>query len=382
MKKTSIHIFIVWAFFSCGQGQNKEFVLETGNLEFSIPINDLASSNPGMISIYDSDSGEHVMIYNHVIKKLQISEFPSGKLKLNIPLEFENEKRNKRFTGGTLIARDSIFVTFFPPSIGMINFEGALMYEEKLPDANYSVSHIGNGSMIPLFKSHGRIYGAQPFLMDHHRMTQEDIQKQQLVYSVSLEGDSSAWHDVFYDAAYWDQGKKLSYFSWAKRGSLIYISPFYDHQIQVFDTKTNKIVEVKEVKSKHVEKFNIVNELPGNEDESVMATLESSQYETFLYDKYRDIFYRMILPAFPSDQKYDIEKLRLMERSRPVTGIMVLDHELNVLTEHIFGPYEIHSSDNFLVGKDGLYVSTNNMNRPDFSDDQMRYKLLKFTASD
>jgi len=205
--------------FSCSY-DNDESDFSFGEIIF-IPINDLASSNPGMISIYDSDSGEHVMIYNHVIKKLQISEFPSGKLKLNIPLEFENEKRNKRFTGGTLIAKDSIFVTFFPPSIGMINFEGELMFEEKLPDANYSVSHIGNGSMIPLFKSNGRIYGAQPFLMDHHRMTQEDIQKQQLVYSISLDGDNSAWHEVYYDEAYWAQGEKLSYFSWAKRGSLI-----------------------------------------------------------------------------------------------------------------------------------------------------------------
>ncbi|MDO9552337.1 hypothetical protein [Rhodonellum sp.] len=207
MKRTSIHIFIVWVFFSCGQGEKKGFKFQLSDLELAIPINEWASSNPGMIIIYDSDSGEHIMIYNHVIKKLQISEFPSGKLKLNIPLEFENEKRNKRFTGGTLIAKDSIFVTFFPPSIGMINFEGELMFEEKLPDANYSVSHIGNGSMIPLFKSNGIIYGAQPFLMDHHRMTQEDIQKQQLVYSISLDEDISAWHDVFYDAAYWGQEK-------------------------------------------------------------------------------------------------------------------------------------------------------------------------------
>ena len=57
--------------------------------------------------------------------------------------------------------------------------------------------------------------------------------------------------------------------------------------------------------------------------------------------------------------------------------IMVLDKELNIMTKHLFEPFEVHSSDNFLVGKAGLYVSTKNMNRNDFSDEVMSYRLLK-----
>ncbi|AFL84176.1 hypothetical protein Belba_1566 [Belliella baltica DSM 15883] len=375
LKKKLIPVIFIFI-FSCNDQDYGKFILKELD-EIVVPVNDFALSNPGMISIYDSDSGEHVMIYNHVINKLQISEFPSGKLKLNIPLEFESEKRTKRFTGGTLIAEDSIFVTFYPPSLGMINFKGDLTFEQKLPESNYRVSHIGNGSMIPLFKSNGRIYGAQPFLMDHHRMSKEDVQKQQLVYSVSLEEDGAAWHEVFYSPTYWDEGKKLSYFSWAKRGDLIYISPFYDHQIQVFDTKTNQVVNVKTVKSSQVDNFNVVNQMPENESKSVIATLESGQYETFLYDKYRDVFYRVFLPPYPIEKQYEIEELRLMERSRPKTGIMVLDADLNILSEHIFDLFQVHSSDNFLVGKEGLYVSTNNMNSPSFTDDQMSYVKLK-----
>ncbi|GHB33161.1 hypothetical protein [Mongoliitalea lutea] len=69
-----------------------------------------------------------------------------------------------------------------------------------------------------------------------------------------------------------------------------------------------------------------------------------------------------------------------MERSRPLKEIMVLDKELNVLAEHLFEAFGVHSSDNFLVGKVGLYVSTNNMSRDDFSDEVMSYKLLTYNS--
>lgn len=377
LKKILTISFLITCLSGCNEKDTNRLKISLSPETLEVPTIDFASSNPGMIHLFDSDSGEHVMIYNHVIKKLQISAFTSGELKLSIPLEFENEKRSRRFTGGTLIGRDSIFVTFYPPALGMINFNGELLWERSLPEGNYAVSHIGNGSMIPLFKSHNRLYGAQPFLMDHHRMSASDIQKQSLVYSASLSTEDATWHEVYYGMDYWEQGKKLSYFSWAKREDMIYIAPFYDHSIQIFDTKTNQVVTIKEVKSKHVEKFNVVNELPGNPDKAIIETLQSDQYETFLYDPYRDVFYRIFLPGYPLEKTFSTDQLRLMERSRPLTGIMVLDKDLNILAEHIFEPFEVHSSDNFLVGKTGLYVSTNNMNRDDFSDDVMSYRLLK-----
>ncbi|MFN3801621.1 DUF4221 family protein [Belliella pelovolcani] len=376
IKQTYIFLFLIIV-FACNNTSSNKVELQFSNQVIKIPTIDFAASNPGMIKMYNSDSGEHVMIYNHVSKILQISHFPSGELKLNIPLEFESEKRTKRFTGGTLIAKDSIFVTFYPPAIGMMDFKGNLIWEKKLPQANYRVSHIGNGSMIPLFMSNERIYGAQPFLMDHHRMTSSDIQDQQLVYSIGLTEEESAWHDVYYSTDYWENGKKLSYFSWSKREDYIYIAPFYDHEIQIFDTKTNQVVATREVKSSYVNRFNVVNDLPENEEKSVTETLEADQYETFIYDEYRDVFYRIFLPGYSIERDFEIDRLRLMERSRPLTGIMVLDSELNILAEHVFELYEVHSSDNFLVGKDGLYVSTNNMNCSDYSDDTMSYRLLQ-----
>jgi len=372
--KYTFYLFMMCFFlFSCGQIQKEGRQFIKGET-ISFPVNDMASSNPAMSDLYESDTGEHLFLYNHIIKKLQISEFPSNKLKLNIPLEFENEKRARKFTGGTMISRDSIFVTFYPPGIGIMDFKGDLLVDDKVGKESYNVSHIGNGSGIPMFLVEGRVYGAQPFLMDHHRMKKEDIQRQHLVYSYDLASKEFQWHDVFYSSNYWEEGKKLSNYSWAMREDKIYIAPYYDHEIQVFDPRTNAVVEKKEVKSHYVGKFKYVNELPGSPEEAVIGTLQSNQYENFLYDKYRDVFYRIFFPPFEIDQEYGIEELRQMERSRPLVGIMLLDKDLNLLSEHVFDKFEVHPQ--FLVGKKGLYVSTNNVNRDDFSDDNSSYQLM------
>lgn len=375
MRKIS-YLFLGISFFSCEGTDNAYQGVHIGKGEkVSFQVNNLASTNPAMGDLYASDSGEYLFLYNHVLKNLQISEFPSNELRLNIPLEFESEKRAKQFTGATLVGKDSIFVTFYPPAIGMINFKGELLFEEKLIGGDFQISHIGNGTQIPIFLNGSSLYGAQPFLIDHHRMSKEDVQRQQLVYSYDLGAKTSQWHNVTYAKDYWDGGKKLSYYSWAKRGDLIYISPFYDHEIQVFDTKTNTVIVKKQVPSSHVRRFNVVNEMPGSPDEALTHRLENGQYETFLYDKYRDVFYRMFFPPFEIEENYTYAQLNLMERSRPLVGIMVLDKDLNLIAEHVFDKFEVHP--HFLVSQKGLYVSTNNMNRDDFSDDYASYQLME-----
>jgi hypothetical protein len=379
--KNIVHYSAIILIISCQPKFNESKFFFEFEEEISFASNDMASTNPGMIQLVDTDSGEYVFLYNHIIKKIQITEFPSGRNVLNIPLEFDEEKRARRFTGATLIAKDTIGVTFYPPAIGLINFSGDLIQFEPLNKESYNVTHIGNGSYTPLIKERNEIFGAQPFLMNHHKMEKSDIQKQHLLYSFDLNSNSFRWHPIFYNENYWDHGKKLSYFAWARRENKIYISPYYDHEIQVYDIDSKKLSLKKEVKSKYINKFNMVNELPSNAEEAVLNTIRSDQYEIFLYDKYRDVFYRIFLPGYDPIELLSIENLSLLERSRPFTGVMVLDKDLNVLQEFVFEKYEVHSSDNFLVGKEGLYISTNNMNREDFTDEFYKYKILRINLN-
>lgn len=117
MKKALCFSLFCFFLFSCGEEKvENDWQLVKGNF-ISFPVNDMASPNASTAVLYDSDSGEHLFLYNHIIKQLQISEFPSNTLKLNIPLNFDQAQRVKSFSGGTMKAKDSVFVTFYPPDL-------------------------------------------------------------------------------------------------------------------------------------------------------------------------------------------------------------------------------------------------------------------------
>ncbi len=100
---------------------------------------------------------------------------------------------------------------------------------------------------------------------------------------------------------------------------------------------------------------------------------KSARYESISYDKYRDVYYRIVL--FPSDNlsKKNIENID------PKISIMVLDSEFNLLTEKML-PKNTYDFEDFFVSKEGFWVSTNNVNNPNFNEDVMSFDL--FTLKD
>ncbi len=58
-------------------------------------------------------------------------------------------------------------------------------------------------------------------------------------------------------------------------------------------------------------------------------------------------------------------------------SLMVLDKYLTVLDEIIF-PAKVYNFQEICVTKDGLLISQNNENNPDFNPSVLSYKLIKF----
>lgn len=124
-----------------------------------------------------------------------------------------------------------------------------------------------------------------------------------------------------------------------------------------------------EVKSKYVNKFLYVNCPPEGQNEGTVAYFANDQYSTILYDKFRDVFYRLFLPSFELrnlEQEYNNRDLRV---SRPYMGVMVLDKDLNVIGEHVFDKFQIFTLSNHFVGEKGSYLSLNNLFHPDYDED-------------
>ncbi|MCC5936872.1 MAG: DUF4221 family protein [Lunatimonas sp.] len=380
MKKIIFIIFLSLLSSGCKKKtQERHFKMEIIE-EISIKTNDLISVNPGNTKFIETDSGTFLFAYNHVEKNYQFIDFSKGEVNHKIPLTFEGPNSVKGFLGATLTGADSIWLTFSPPAIGLINFKGELLLKRQVPNEMVSVTALITTFYKPIIQIGAEIYGPQPYFMDHHEMGKELIAKHQLVFSYSFGTESTSWHEVFYSNTYWDNGKKLTDYSWDEREEKIYIAPYYDHQIQVFDSATKRVVKRKEVKSVYVNRFNFVDNIPSGFEEANKNTLESEQYGPFIYDRFRDIFYRVFIPSYKSDNELSSEELRFIVRSRPYAGIMVLDNELNVLGEHLFDKFEIHTSTNMFVGEKGLYISLNNENHPDYDENHFRYRVVRFNV--
>jgi len=334
--------------------------------------------NPSNIQYIDTDSAEYFLAYNPFVRNLCLLDFRSGKTIQKIHLEKEGEHGISSFNGGSLTGNDSVWYLSNPPSIGLLNFRGEKLKSKRVEDNLKPLTYLSAPSDKMLHPRGSKIFVAQPLFMDHHHMKKEDIQKQRLVFSYNMVTDSVEWHEVYYPKNYWDKGKKTSGFSWAERKGKLYIAPWYDHEIQIFDLDKEEVTQSKSVKSEYVNQFLYANKLPSGANEGFLLTFSHDQYSTFLYDEYRDVFYRFFLPSFNIQDLGDEYNYRDLLISRPYLGVMVLDKDLKVIGEHILDKFQVYTSSNHFVGRNGLYLSLNNLFNPDYDEDRFRYLVLKF----
>ena len=365
---------LVLLIYSCnGSGEKNRLIIKKSYLTFSTP--ELMPVN-SQVQLIESDSADYLLLYNYFNKVYQFIEFPSGNLRQEIPLHFEGPNSVRGFTGGTYASLDSFWVLTQPPAISLMDFDGKISLKKKIENHLLPITFIGTSQDRPLLQYGNRIFGAQPLFMGHHDISKADIRKHQLIYSYDFKMDTVHWYDVFYPDNFWDKGKKISDFSWAQREQKIYIAPLHDHEVQVFDMSTSEVVERKQVKSDHVDRFNFLNEIPGSPTEGLLSRISYDKYGPMIYDRYRDVFYRIFLPAVNLEKDYSDEELNTLNYNRPFSGVTVLDKDLNILTEYEFDEYEVVVDYNFFVGEKGLYLSINNLLHPDYNEDEFRYLIL------
>lgn len=104
-------------------------------------------------------------------------------------------------------------------------------------------------------------------------------------------------------------------------------------------------------------------------DEYYYHVKKSARYESISYDKYRDVYYRILLlpPKDLSKQNVHSKDMRVV--------IIVLDNEFNILTEKIL-PDDVYDYDDFFITSEGFWLSRNNRNNPDFDENFMNFDLF------
>ena len=105
---------------------------------------------------------------------------------------------------------------------------------------------------------------------------------------------------------------------------------------------------------------------------------EKPKYWHLMYDKYRDVYYRfaeMPCELAENEDPYDEFAPRAREFS-----VIILDKDFRIIGETKFPGKKYFYKMSF-VGRDGLYISENNLANPDFDEDKLVFACFKLENS-
>ena len=105
---------------------------------------------------------------------------------------------------------------------------------------------------------------------------------------------------------------------------------------------------------------------------------EKPKYWHLMYDKYRDVYYRFAeMPCELADNEDPYDEF--VPRAREFS-VIVLDKDFNIIGETKFPGSKYFYKMSF-VGRDGLYISENNLANPEFDEDKLVFACFKLENS-
>ena len=149
-------------------------------------------------------------------------------------------------------------------------------------------------------------------------------------------------------------------------GEKFIYSFYYDENIYVASIDHQSIQKIP-IKSKFFDKVILPGELTAQPHEFC----EKPWYGNLLYDKYRNVYYRIAYPQATIEK--GIRPMELLGYGRKNSSIIILDKKFNILGETLLPDYT-YNSRIFLIRKEGIYISDSHYLNPNFSDDVLSFR--------
>ncbi|MEP0712309.1 MAG: DUF4221 family protein [Algoriphagus sp.] len=249
------------------------------------------------------------------------------------------------------------------------NIKNRIQYEAP---RRYSNAFVHNAyALSPPLLIKGKLLVKTHITGNYRAMTEEDLSKSDMAYSINLNSGSVKMEDLEYPEKYLSEGLKLFEPSIVFHPEYTVYSIFGDHRI--FKKSKSGELETFEGKSQYLDEYLPKFPIDGARLETQRYLLGSSRYESLVYDDYRKVYYRIAYPTLQITQEEELIKLR--QSSGPFV-IQVFDESLNLITERYFED-EIYLPNNLFVAEKGLYISINNPFNPTAEEDSFRFRLLE-----
>lgn len=370
LKNTSIYIIIFFAFLSCNKKQettikvsfNDKFTLKKTN-QYSFQLDTLSSYGSDCVQFFENNKTRYIAFYNGDVNAIYIYNFENKKNEYKIKLFTEGGNSVGRAKGFYIHNFDSIFVPSMErESLYILDIKGLVKKRIKYPKrTNDFVQLKFETNNMPIYEN-GFLYC--PNLSEDHSTEILNIQKEIWEKATNF---PDSYKNVFFASPHfyrcyraYNEKKKLFCFSFP---------------VEDFVYTSNN---TKDIVAKHYAGgYNVVKVKPTGKlsflsfSDSDLNFKKSYSYLSIIYDKYRDLYYRIMQHPISEENLNSNDQLK---KSFKNTSIIILNSNLEKVGEYEVPKYTYGSSMIF-VTKEGLNMV--NFKKSKENEDYVFYDLFE-----
>lgn len=148
---------------------------------------------------------------------------------------------------------------------------------------------------------------------------------------------------------------------------------YYSEDIYVTDISHESVRKIN-VKSKYISQIGDTDDYGNLTFKDKLAT---PIYGNLIYDKYRNVYYRIAYPG--AELEKGVNALDLLEYGHKNFSVIILDENFNIIGETLFPDYTYNSRLIF-IREDGLYISNSHFMNPYYSDDILGFQRFDLST--
>ncbi|MDH6312609.1 hypothetical protein M2137_001384 [Parabacteroides sp. PFB2-10] len=374
MKKKYILLLAPLLICSCSTENNRDFILEESGESLLFELDRSTYPTIPTLSIVSDGGEEYLSIENRDCNQIIFYNLKNGNRDFTIDAEVSGSNGVGPFLGYYIHNLDSIFLTsIHTAEIPLIDRNA-----NEIDKIQYEYSTNG----LKLFKKQSltsMVY--HPLELIDNKLyvcvgANRHAERNPVSVSIDLETKEVRELNFYYPALpnVDNKNKRSSsedYFSRCFNGENFIYSFHYDENIYItsVDHKEQRKIPVK---SYYVDKISIPDDYDYTTDfrQGARNLCEGSYYGNLIYDKYRNVYYRIAYPKTSIES--GVDAVSLIQFGKKNFSIIILDNEFDIIGETRFPDYRYNSYLLF-VNKDGLYISSSHCMNPNYSDDVLSF---------
>ena len=373
-------IFLSAIIISCGNKSNNETRYNLSKSKsITIPIDNETVNKTFCYQFITLNDTDYYITIDWKTNSINIYDFKAKKLFRKIKLFKEGPSQNLGIQANGFVVKNFdtiLIVSMTPMNVYMINIEGDLLKKidySRIYNGREILMSNPSGNNIPILNNDCVYFtNMLNFFKYNFRFNQQAIAGSRFVCKVNIVNDSCTLMDLTFPKEFVNRNlqgiRVLRTIGMGK--DYVYKFSYGDEIFVTSDNvnyKTYTIVpdskhEFPDLSPKYFYDF-----LKGVEEH-----LTHNEYKRLIFDQFNDVFYLIIQEPITVDNKTDLKTCSMY----PLASVIILDKDFKFIGRKPLENlrYDIMTS---FVTEDGLYISEDHPENPDFNEDEMHFRLFK-----